>query len=607
MKIAVLISLVVAAVAAGRKLMSWKTVEFRFSMLSAICIFMIVILGTAGMASAEDTTPPEAPTGMEVSLVPWDGDSGSGPSDAMIDAVFLAQTHVSRPTDPYFKLTGDRQALLKVHVISPTGGQAPLVSAKVSSGGSSTNLTLQGPAKLPTTLPSEPGKVQHSFSDSFTVMIPAEWVAQGMRVDIQAGSSSVSHDINVGAPNPIPMKMFDVHYFKESSGNYPAGYLQELEAKWPVSDLTVERVRNIIFPELVIPARPDAGTPHVRVQSKAEYKEKTGKNFDGEQAAALQWVEALSAGGGNFDVAMCYINITGVHAGGQAGGFDGVGVMGGVGILHHELGHALGLPHWGNSASYPYRGDMYGIPAPPQEVHVGPNWGFDLPSLTFIPPTVQRDIDFAYKKGMYKCDPMQGGGTGKQEPPFLMNHFSDYSVFKMQNYIEGKLAVLRPDGYYKWSEQSGDYTKKMTDRLGVRYPIEQDVQVISVMAACTLSDKSVSMVYPPIGPYEGNRILTFDPSSAADRSTAKNKRFCPNGGCDFSLRVVQGGQQKIYMLPASGEVGSDPYVKSSLKTAAVNLRASDGAVTKVELLLTPDADSSGLPVSPEVLDVWIGK
>ena len=43
---------------------------------------------------------------------------------------------------------------------------------------------------------------------------------------------------------------------------------------------------------------------------------------------------------------------------------------------------------------------------------------------------------------------------------------------------------------------------------------------------------------------------------------------------------------------------------SSLKTAAINLRASDGTVTQVELLLTPDAEKDGLPSDPEVLGTW---
>jgi hypothetical protein len=538
--------------------------------------------------------------GSNVSLVVSNGPPPV--SEVAIAGVYLAQTHVLPPNDPLFKLVGNRPALLKVQVVGPDSTPVPPVTAFLSVDNDSTILTLDAPDRLPGSFEAELGKVQHRYDDSFTTLIPAQWIRPGLDISITAGAITVNHhNIKVGAPTEVKMKMFDVHYFGLGDNDYPAGTFDELEAKWPVSSLDIERIRDIDFYELVVPAR--GGAPNVRVTSKQDYTDQTGLPFDGEQAAALQWVEALSASGGNFDVAMQYINIIGVSAGGQAGGFDGVGGVS-VGILNHELGHALSLPHWGDNSSYPYKGEMYGIEPQPgvyMGTHVGPTWAFDLPTMTFIPPTVQEN-SVGGEVGYYKKNPMQGGGTGDQEVGFLMRHFSDYCVNKMQSYLEGKVAVLRGGNYYKWNNAAGDYTTSVASD-GVRYPIEQDVQVISVMASTTLSDMNVNMVYPPIGPYEGNRILTFDPTSASDR-TAADAIFCPSGGCDFTLRVVQGGQQKTYMLAASGTEGSDPYSAGSLKTAAVNLRASDGAVTQVELLLTPNAEKVGLPGSPEVLHTW---
>ncbi len=532
----------------------------------------------------------------------WHFYNGPPPvSELTIAGVYLAQTHVLEPDDPLFKLVGNRPALLKVQVIAPNGTAVPPVKAVLSVGRATTTLTLDGPDTLQDTFKVAPGLVQHRYDDSFTTLIPAEWIRPRLNIAVTAGSVTVDHDIKVGAPTEVKMKMFDVHYFGLGNRDYPAGAFDELEAKWPVAGLDIERVRNIDFPELVIPAR--SGAPNVRVTSKQDYRDQTGLSFDGEQAAALQWVEALSASGGNFDVAMQYINIIGVAAGAQAGGFDGVGGVS-LGILNHELGHALSLPHWGDSSSYPYKGEMYGIEPQPgvyKGTHVGPTWAFDLPSMTFIPPTVQEN-SVGGEVGYYKKSPMQGGGVGDQEQGFFFRHFSDFGVKKMQSYLEGKVAVYRDGEHYKWDDEDGGYTRSVTNN-GVRYPIEHDVQVISVMASMTLSDRNVNMVYPPIGPYEGNLILTFDPTKASDRATADDV-FCPSGGCDFTLRVVQGGQQRAYMLPASGTEGADPYSRSSLKTEAVNLRASDGAVTRVELLLTPDAEKDGLPGNPEVLYIW---
>lgn len=521
-------------------------------------------------------------------------------SDARIDAVFLAQTHVMKPDQPYFKLTGNRAALLKAHVLSPSGGPAPEVMARVVSGGETDTLKLKGPASLPKSLPSEPGVVQHRVEDSFTTMIPARLVRAGMRIEVRAGSSVWRHDIKVGAPTVVHMKMFDVHYFGRGTTDYPPGFLKELEAKWPVAELDIERVRGINFSELVIPAR--GNLPAARVTSPEEYLKKTGAKFDGEQAAALQWVWALSRAGGNRDVAMCYVNILGVTAGGQAGGFNGVGAIR-IGIMHHELGHALGLPHIGQQKDYPYRGEMFGIQPPKvlNEVHVGPTWAFDLPSQTFIPPTVQQTKG-RWIADTYKADPMQGGGEGDQEEPFRLRHFSDYNVHKMQAFLERRVAVRRDGNYYKWDDATGNYTKKV-ENDGVTYPIAQDVPVISVMAAMTLADLDVNMVYPPIGPYRGNLIRTFDPRQAADRDAAR-RSFSPKGGCDFTLKITQGGKERFYLLPASAVEDNDASKLRSLTTAAVNLRGEDGPVTAAELLHTPAAQKSGLPDQPRVIARW---
>lgn len=521
------------------------------------------------------------------------------PDDLHIEAVYLAQTHVMKPDQPYFRLTGNRAALLKVHVVSASGAAAPPVQALVRSKGETVMLTLQGPATLPKTLPSEPGVVRHTLEDSFTALIPARLVRPGLSVEVRAGAQSVRHEPAVGAPTVVKMKMFDIHYFGRKGNDYPEGIFQELEAKWPVAAFELERVRNINFPELVIPHRASVENPPVKVASPEAYLAKTGKKFDGEQAAALQWVGALSRAGGNQDVAMCYVTIMGVPAGGQAGGYNGVGSPS-VGIMNHELGHAFSLPHIGEQKDYPYRGALHGI-SPPKvfnEVHVGPTWGFDLPSKTFLPPTVQQPSG-RWVAGTYKADPMQGGGSGDQEKPFRLRHFSDYNVRKMQAYLERKVAVYRAGQFFKWDDTTGDYTKKVqTD--GVHYPTEIDVPVLSVMASISLAFPDVNLVYPPIGPYKGNRIRTFDPRVLADREAAR-ATFSPKGGCDFTLKVTQGGKESLYLLPVSADDAGKPL---GLATAAVNLRAADGPVTAVELLHTPGADRTGLPESPKVLAQW---
>jgi hypothetical protein len=523
-----------------------------------------------------------------------------------INAVYFAQTHVLKPDNPYFGLVGNRPALIKAHVVDPGTPAAPPVTATLSLGGQTLVLPLTGPATLPAAVPDGLGVVQHAYGDSFTAIMPAAWVKPGLRVNVTAGPASVDFtNLKIGAPTKVIMRMFDIHYFGQTTGDYPAGWKEELEAKWPVAELEVRRLPNVVFPELVIPPR--ANLPAVRITSPADYQTQTGSGFDGEQAAALAWNGALKrAGGRSGRLNLYYLNIYGANAGGQAGGFSGVGNGTSVGILHHELGHALSLPHWGDNAAYPYKGDMHGIAAPAiyNGTHAGPAWAFDLPTQSFIPCTVQPNNVGGHPAGTYKCDPEQGGGTGFQEPGYLMNHFSDYSMNQMRNYLEGHVLVWNESlgSYASWNQTSAGYTNPVSNN-GVNYPIERDVEVITIMASVSGARPDVNMVYPPIGPYTAGLIRLFDPTNSADRAAARSI-FAPAAGCDVSLRIVQGGVQKIYMLAASWEPGADPLGSGSLKTEAVNLPAADGEVTLVELLLTPDAEDNGLPANPQVLHTW---
>ena len=403
-----------------------------------------------------------------------------------IDTVYFAQTHVQEPAHPYFYLVGNRDTLIKAHVVDPATPASPPVTAILTLDGQTLNLPLTVLRCFPRRSPTDRASSSTPPANSFTAMIPKAWVKSGLTVTVTAGAAQADFNtLKIGAPTKVVMTMFDVQYFADTNNDYPAGWKEELEAKWPVAELEVRRIPHVVFPELVIPPR--GGAPAARVKSKADYTAQTGLGFDGEQAAALAWNGALKAAAGKSGrISLYYTNIYGVGAGGQAGGFAGVGSGTSVGILHHELGHALSLPHWGDSTTYPYKGAMHGIAAPAiyNETHAGPTWAFDPPTQAFIPCTVQPDNVGAKPAGTYKADPMQGGGTGCQEPGYLMNHFSDYSVFKMRSYLDGHVLVWNEalGQYAYWNQTARDYTNMVTNN-GVNFPIERDVPVISVMAS----------------------------------------------------------------------------------------------------------------------------
>jgi autotransporter-associated beta strand protein len=525
-----------------------------------------------------------------------------------IDAVYFGQTHMLKSDNPYFGLVGERNTLIKVHVTDPATPASPAVSATLNLGGLSLVLPLTGPATLPASIPDGLGVVQHSYANTFTATLPAAWVKTGLQVTVNAGSATTTvTNLKVSAPTKVIMTMTDVQYFADTNDNYPSGTFAELEAKWPVADLEVRRLGHVVFRELVIPPRADVSAQAVRIKSKAEYQARTGLSFDGEQSAALEWNGALKrAAGTSGRWSLYYLNVYNAFAGGQAGGFAGVGSGTSIGILHHELGHALSLPHWGDSGAYPYKGALHGIAAPSNYngTHAGPAWAFHPPTGAFIPPTTQPGNVGGRPLGTYTVDPMQGGGAGWQPAGYLMNHFSDYSINQMRNYLNSHVVVWSPtlNSYAQWNQTTGGYTTTVSNN-GVQFPTTRDVPVISVMASMSGGKPSVNMVYPPIGPYTAGLIRRFDPTVAADR-TAAQSIFSPTSGSDYCLRVLQGGVTKTYMLAASSLTTPALTDGASLETEAVNLPAADGAVTRIELLSTPNVEDVGLPINPTVFYAW---
>jgi len=535
--------------------------------------------------------------------------SQTATTDATIAKVFFAQTHVLEPDHQYFRLVGERDTLIKVHVLSPTGADAPPVTATVTVGDESETFTLEGPAKLPRSADFAPATVVHKFDDCFTAMIPGKWIRRPLTVTITAGDQTqVLDDLPVGAPTHLKVTMFDIHYFDYEDADYPEDWEEEIFLKRPVATWQAQRLKRILFKELVIPPR--EGLPATRCTCTEDHMAKRGQPFNGKQLAALEWQHALQKGGGQRKIAAYFVSIANVPAGGNAWNFGGVGSLSRFPVLHHEMGHVLNVPDMPDEPSFPYVGPMYGIePATDGGHHIGPTWSFDprigLPGAPegkpkFISPR-NSERTLHGKPGQWRKGPMAGGGKGT-EPDQPLAPFSDWSFNVMIHYLENRVVVWNDQlqQYATWNDQTGDYTK-VVENDGVSLPIERDVEVYSVLVAiCAPTPEEGNFIYPVIGPYVSGLISLFDPSVEADRQAAR-QAYGPDQRFDVSVRITQGDTVKTVMLPASYDVDADPCELRSLQTRAVNLPIRDGKVSGIELLLTPEADKNGMPADPQVL------
>ena len=297
------------------------------------------------------------------------------------------------------------------------------------------------------------------------------------------------------------------------------------------------------------------------------------------------------------------MNLWGIGAGGNGGDFHVNAAAGSMGLVIHETGHSMGLSHSWYNNEYPYRGTMHGI-KPSRLVHVGPTWGFDLPSGKFISPLVPEDSD-DLPPGTWRSDGQSGMGRAKFNDGFMFGYWSDYHVNRIQSWLEGNIVHWNSakKKYFHWNDKDKGYTKALTNTGGVLYPVKYDVSGYSILVGVSAATKSANIVYPPIGPYVTGIIKIFDPNNANDRSAAK-QHYCPSKGCDVSLRIKQKNKAIIAMLPAEWKSDADQYNRDGYSMAALNIPANDGAITKIELLLTPNAETEGFPKSPKVLDTW---
>jgi hypothetical protein len=154
-----------------------------------------------------------------------------------------------------------------------------------------------------------------------------------------------------------------------------------------------------------------------------------------------------------------------------------------------------------------------------------------------------------------------------------------------------------------WQQETGAYTQKARPRGGPNCPVEDDIDVISVLASASLVTPEANIVYPPIGPYLAGRLEVFDAASPESGSKARGHGY-DDSNCSLCLRVTQGGKATAYLVKTGLQPGGDPKDAKTFEVFAINLPARDGEIMQADLLHTPGVMSKGLAPDAKVLFSW---
>lgn len=488
----------------------------------------------------------------------------------------------------------------------------------------------------------------------------------GLELRVNAASANPSDwvAVNVGINSDFALRVLPYYLFGADenlvsfadASEPPEDASEEIFAKWAVSTLDAGNhpARRIDWPTLVIPPR--NGNAAYVMNSADDRLD----GFDPISAVRSTLVNLRDANGesgtaNQYYGALIQANADGSRrgaGGGLGGGHVGAGDESYRGIFIHEQGHAFGLAHAGESfdasSGYPYIGGSLSGSAP----------SYDQVERIFQPITVPSNASrFAACASdnfngtprqvddngtCIRQDPMQSG-SGDQAAGDRCSIFADYHAARMQRYFEGETTIASDGsheysggrvfeddgsatGYSRWDTLDREFVpfdpsidpNNAINGVNRNYPVATDVPVYSIVATRSHANTpGATQIYPVIGPWMGNRVRIFDPTSAADRdamrpNTGPNPWYCRNRGCDFTFRLTYaGGVIRHYVIPegfrgfftnnddAPLPEASDATDSFSFRTIVMNVPA-DLPLVRVELLDTPRA-FDGITAAPPVL------
>lgn len=532
------------------------------------------------------------------------------PDDMQVKAIQLAQTHLQQPDAPYFFLTSNRWALLKVDITSQSSADAPDITAIITDkqGNAITRIRLMGPEKLPQQLPSIPNTPSVASSKlhnhSYTAPLKGEWIQPNMQIQLLAGNTPIVMpytDNNgvftpkVSESNEMTSRITNHSQYRKGHGVYaysPLSWGMEAAAKLPTTAFTLYN-----YPTISQSLPLDPAVVHRSALFIPTYDRENGL-YDNKDEQ-ISWgfhrgVNTLNVNGLDSDfnyyalTPNSIIDLLGRAWKNQGGGIARPDVM-----WHELYGHGFGLEHTTDpNAKYPYNAKKNGF-------HIG----YDQQTQSYI---TYRYTDPENQTGKEVIPALYPHLNNPGHDPFnAFTPHSDYFTQLAQQFLREKLRwqpnkvagqdsednAFAGEGYYqRWSDATNQWVTLNEDNFSQFYPNDtyhslahqRDVPVYWIQALIVTAPNNAIHPYSSMKPL---RTIGNLPAEYHNLKTGTGRPY--NHHMPYALTVTYVTKQ--------GLLTESLQAISFLEI--INLNIPDkGELVKIEIAKIDDKKQLGQPI-----------
>lgn len=504
---------------------------------------------------------------------------------ARIHDVFFAQTHVMKPSHPFFFLIADRPALIEV-LVTGKGKSGDVSVTGYLNGRETGTIFMQGPRRLRNTVN---GK-NHNFDDRFTTTIPSDWMKPGLSLKVNAGSDErhfSAKELGVEFSPELNLVMVNIDVLDFNQGRedikIPEDFLANFASAMPAAKTRLGFLpARLKLPVLAV--HKDGSRAPVILKSSKDVKGVHAGNING---AALRFIHALKFATGDYSYAYYYGNTQHFNPGGWGGGKAFVGADF-AGVFLHEMGHALSLPHWSNAYgkrivkeheyNYPYRGRTG------KGGGRGESWNFYQNTHEYVSPKIE--IDNHKHFGTERSDAMQRANHSPERRkygPGLWDGFGDFSAIAMFRFMTGAPEIYKgsvayrnnrspfhlnkqpgfpelqsggPSGRQLIRENARITTRHSWEKYDFYVPQKWNTPVYTVYGTYHPKYKQANILYEPMK-YNGNLPALIDPTDPgtfaklADQNTPYEGHFWSEKDLTFKF-IYEDGTAVHAVYPYDG-------------------------------------------------------